>query len=634
MRVNLNSIIRDFKNANIVTVLKEAVVNSIQAHAKEIQIVFEFEKGLELNENAPKDETVLSIDVFDDGEGFTEKNIESFSTYKSDYKIKEGCKGIGRISYLKVFKKINITSFVKNEDNTDTCISLNFTPRFTQNSFKKKADKQTAWWKTHVHFETPNEQKKFNIKSISNEIYYHLLPLLLLKKEKNIEIKFYEKIHDGSCIVDDNSTIKTQEVPYLNQENFEVGHSKIPFTLSYYFKQIENSKNSNGIIEAFYCANKRTVMSFSKFIEINPINNMLTIFLLESPIFDKCVNDERDEFSIDKETPDLLTQLSWDDINKNLTNVLIKIIDTQFPDLKKQKDTFLKEIVEEYPYLVDFLGAKEVIGGVFQKDKFIENAEKKYSKEKLLLRKKLRDSKGKLEENLQKARKFASLELTQYIEFRDYILQRFDELMKPATLEKEVHNLFVPQRRLASKTSPLPLKENNLWLLDDKFMSYDYLQSEEEIKKFLSEVNLSAENPEKDAQKLSDRPDVVVYFDSIQEKKRAVLIEFKRPKANYKTDGIVQLDHYAQILIQNGVSEVYMYLIAEIDNAFENALRLTYKFSPIFSSKGKIYQRSLLPDLNAHQQVISSEAIIGNAKARNHVFMKIIKEDSLRHLST
>ncbi|WP_208431396.1 hypothetical protein [Bartonella doshiae] len=60
----------------------------------------------------------------------------------------------------------------------------------------------------------------------------------------------------------------------------------------------------------------------------------------------------------------------------------------------------MQKIAEEYPYLVDLLNTKDVIGGVFKEDSFIENAETKYSKRKLAFRKTLREGKGMPEENL------------------------------------------------------------------------------------------------------------------------------------------------------------------------------------------------------------------------------------------
>ncbi len=70
-------------------------------------------------ENQP----IFSISVFDNGDGFTKENIKSFSTYKSDYKIQEGCKGVRRITYLKIFEEVKIIIFSKDEHHAQ--ISLN-----------------------------------------------------------------------------------------------------------------------------------------------------------------------------------------------------------------------------------------------------------------------------------------------------------------------------------------------------------------------------------------------------------------------------------------------------------------------------------------------------------------------------
>ncbi|WP_375610343.1 MULTISPECIES: hypothetical protein [unclassified Bartonella] len=162
-------------------------------------------------------------------------------------------------------------------------------------------------------------------------------------------------------------------------------------------------------------------MPFSKFININPINNVMMIFLLESPILDKYVNDERNEFEINKIDPDLETQLTWDDINQTLKNTLNKILTANFRKLKKKKSTLLKKI--------------------------------------------------------------ASLELTQYIQFRDDILNQFSKLLTPKTLEKDIHNLFIHQGKTA-----------------DKFMSYNHLQSEKTIQELLSNVDSLSINSERKKQ--------------------------------------------------------------------------------------------------------------------------------------
>lgn len=55
--------------------------------------------------------SIHSFSIEDDGEGFTQKNIEAFSTLWTDNKRQIGCKGSGRFTWLSVFNIIQVDSF-------------------------------------------------------------------------------------------------------------------------------------------------------------------------------------------------------------------------------------------------------------------------------------------------------------------------------------------------------------------------------------------------------------------------------------------------------------------------------------------------------------------------------------------
>ena len=59
---------------------------------------------------------IIGIDVIDNGIGFTEDNRESFDTYRSDMKVKQGGKGFGRFMYLKYFNDVRIESIYRTDD--------------------------------------------------------------------------------------------------------------------------------------------------------------------------------------------------------------------------------------------------------------------------------------------------------------------------------------------------------------------------------------------------------------------------------------------------------------------------------------------------------------------------------------
>src|SRR5690554_6790335 len=107
--------------------LLEAVVNAIQAidsrpadavdstepgriivrvH-RDTQVAFEF--GAAGPGRAPL-KTIRGFTVEDNGVGFTSENMESFETLDSDFKSDIGCRGVGRLLWLKAFDRISIGS--------------------------------------------------------------------------------------------------------------------------------------------------------------------------------------------------------------------------------------------------------------------------------------------------------------------------------------------------------------------------------------------------------------------------------------------------------------------------------------------------------------------------------------------
>ena len=104
--------------------LFEAVVNSIQAVASVMpsadvgEIVVEIERStqqaLQLEgtgrRGAPPQEAIIGFRVRDNGCGFDDSNLRSFETLDSDFKASDGCRGVGRLLWLKAFDSVEINS--------------------------------------------------------------------------------------------------------------------------------------------------------------------------------------------------------------------------------------------------------------------------------------------------------------------------------------------------------------------------------------------------------------------------------------------------------------------------------------------------------------------------------------------
>ena len=222
-------------------------------------------------------------------------------------------------------------------------------------------------------------------------------------------------------------------------------------------------------------------------------------------------------------------------------------------------------------------------------------------------------------------------DLKSYFKHRENILNQFNKL-KDTQIEGQIHNLLFPQyfsRKEAEQKqaknyssdflNKIEFGYNNLWLIDDRFMGYSYIASEQYISTFIKNNNLQKV-------KGNGEMDIVVYFDN-EDKKRAVIVECKKMTANYKENGsgLHQLKHYARLLYESGITEIYLILPVNIDDNCRKDV-LSGDFCKVFTHSGELWQKSYL-DRNAYIQVITPDALIANAQARNKKFIEMANEE-------
>ena len=101
--------------------LYEAIVNSIQSISQS-QISNGYVHVKIERENTPSlfdytwETDIENIVITDNGIGFTDDNFKSFNTYASDFKKMLGCKGVGRMIWLKAFNSVEIHSTYQEND--------------------------------------------------------------------------------------------------------------------------------------------------------------------------------------------------------------------------------------------------------------------------------------------------------------------------------------------------------------------------------------------------------------------------------------------------------------------------------------------------------------------------------------
>ena len=103
--------------------LFDAVVNSIHSIEEKDElsgsdspsdIVVEIERrsqgtlGIGTSDDNP--EEIIGFKVTDTGIGFNEENMESFETVDTEHKVDKGCRGVGRLLWLKAFGRVDVRS--------------------------------------------------------------------------------------------------------------------------------------------------------------------------------------------------------------------------------------------------------------------------------------------------------------------------------------------------------------------------------------------------------------------------------------------------------------------------------------------------------------------------------------------
>lgn len=612
-------------------VIFEAITNAIHANATSIECTLNsFDNPLRDGEKEIAKKKVNTITVSDNGDGLNDENYDSFCKYRTEYKKALGCKGVGRFVFLKVYKYATFTSsLVNNQEvrsfrfdfdfDTDNieCIPSEVEKNFTEVKLNTLSESYVN------HNKHIDRRIEMDVEAIREKVLLNLIPTLFFYKKKGVEIT----ISFIDQTTSDQVFIEPEDIPDFEERKFIVKDrqgAEFEFTLNH---RIENAE---GKLNAYYCANNRTVCEFAdKDLKLNFPYGYSGFLLLESKYFDSRVNNERNDFDIKPIRTDLYTTLSWELINEELKKNVTDLVRAGIPETQEINKAKIKEIHEERPYLINYIDEADIeIAGFMDKKKLIDNAKKKFdnAKEKILA------TAGKEEytdKELYEAIELTHNELVSYINDRVLVLERLKKLIdKKERVEEIIHNLFMEMR---TDDDYYAVGKNNLWLLDDRYTTYSYAASDKRIREVLKGID--EENGDTDI--LDDKPDLSLFFShnpNKPERLKSVLVEIKPFDYASKPDrkkfaGIQQLLDYVKAFKEKEkIEEVSSFLITEIDDKLADRLR-TDGYTPLFSLESPIYHR-FYSEPNISIFVISASTLIKDAEARNKVFLDIIKKQS------
>jgi len=623
MKINLKQAVRAFfQNPSLEMVFIEAVANSIDANATQISIDISM-KSLSHQES-------LEITITDNGEGFTDERFKKFGELLS---VNENThKGVGRLVYLAYFDEILVESQYGKTKRTFT-----YDASFDEDKSDMKTNPEVD-----EKFETKIVFKKCSLQRLSSynvvlpdylkrRLLEEFYPKFYLKKEEKNRLDVSIGIHVSEIaknisIGNRKTIIKVTDIPEMETANVDARQIQLFENMDLKYSIIKRNDFSSPFIITALCIDDRTYNIKDVISDENVPNGYECVFLLSSTVFDGQVDASRQILQLNDTIKRGVVKLFRDKISE--------IFKDKIPEIAQKNEKTKESLSKTFPHLVGYFEEEEI--GVISRDKSIEIAQKKY----------LRDQKVILEsdslddDRFDKTIEISSRALAEYIIYREKIIEKIRTITTEDP-EAEIHNLIMPKRAIYRGDDVLSnVYSNNLWLLDNKYMTYSVAMSERTMKEIVEEIS-------DEIQSVTDnnKPDIAIIFSDnpqVENKKvDVVIIEFKKRGIKLaKTEEVIsQLRQRARKLMRyypEKIQRIWFYGIVEFTNEFKLSLK-DDEYTPLFS-KDKLYYKEnkihLSEDSDEYHLVgtyiLSIDAFIEDAKAQNETFLKILKSGFLK----
>lgn len=548
----------DLKPSDALLPLYESVVNAIVSlmktkdmpeEKKKIQI--QIERGeLPQNVEFSHTKTINSIKVIDNGEGFTDKNLNSYKTAYSRENKEFGCKGIGRFTILAGFEKISIKSNYTQSEKWHYR-ELTFDPINEVNIVKEeetqKTERKTIVELINCYNPIIKEYTAVDVNFIAEALMQHCLIYYLCKNLPRIEI-IDKETNEGSIVNDLYSALSTEREKPFSVRNYSF-NCYITKT-----KKVNNRKNHY----LHYCANSRVVGENRNIGKINtifsyPLQKDNNLYFLDayivSDLLDEKVYNARNGFRIpiEKEVGMFANngEITFQEIEEEIAKVLTSQYDefvkeTQDRNIKEVQDYIHKkaprykryanreDIINQIPPNLSDEKKEEFLYKIAYKERqTIEGNINKFIDNKVISKETIEEIKIQLKEKSA----FDADNLSDYMLRRKAIIQIFKQFLDADKegkykLEEDIHNLIFP---MGVTNENIDYESHNLWLLDERFATYSFIASDIPItsisqnKSRLEPDILMVEQPQMFDNRISFAPEKSGEVSSM------VIFEFKRP---------------------------------------------------------------------------------------------------------
>ena len=639
--------------------LYEAIVNSIQSinqgKIDDGKIIITIER--DNKENVPRsfvdgwETDIENIIIRDNGVGFTEENYRSFNTYATDFKKMLGCKGVGRMIWLKAFRSVEVESVYK-ENNQFFQRNFTFDSENAVSNESKKiiSDVDDSVKYTSIRLQGLMPKNKNNtpkkLTTIARDILNHCFIYFVLGTAPDI------KVTDEKDTISINSLFEEIGRENINSELFKIENYEFKII---HFRNFNSSVNNHCLN---LCANNRRVTSINLQNVLNGVNSKFITdddqeFVyngyITSKYLDDNVNKERTSFNIDENQGTFFANITKNDIIEEAAKLLLNYLSNDINSYNDSKRTKIEEYVykknpryrillSEFPECIDniLLSDDEM---KLEMELFKQEQQYKYKlkEEGTDLQKKIKDIRDnkdivkKVTAYAEKLSEMGKSSLAEYIVHRKAVLDLLENNLKyqdddgnSYAYEESIHQLVFPMQKTSDD---IDYTSHNLWLIDEKLSYHYYLASDKKIK---SMTPIQSES--------NNEPDITI-FDSPfafadenqQPYRNLTIIEFKRPgRENYtqEENPIQQVIEYmddfinGKIKTKDGLTidanesiRFFCYILCDVNDKIKKyAKQKDFKSAP-----DGIGYFNYLNNYNAYIEIVPYNKMIQDSKKRNKI---------------
>jgi hypothetical protein len=650
--------------------LFEAVVNSLHAIAEEsvdpsygeilVEIIrspqtkLAFEDG-KSRRGAPPQEPIVGFQITDNGVGFNDQNMTSFETLDSDYKAKQGCRGVGRLLWLKAFEAVTINSAFKDEGGGAKSRSFTFTAAHGVGSLTTKDLPPGSKLSTCVQlsgFERAyRDISPKNAATIANSLFEHCLWYFVrdggapnMKIRDGLEVIYLEDVYK-----DYMQSSSTKESISIKGKAFELTHLRLKagpdrqhFIAWCAANRVVDKENISGKIPGLHGKIKDDAGDF------------FYACYVTSPFLDQHVRPERIGFDIEEISDDLFsgTELCLSEIRGAIiaasSSQLRNHLEENERSGRERVEIFVAKRAPRYRPILSRIDAAKLSVDPEISDKELE----------LLLHKQLAEIEGsllseghevmnygkgetpaqykaRLKSYLEKVDDIKKSDLANYVFHRKIIIDIFEKAIQVGvdgkySREDLIHELIMPMRKTSDDVFA---ESSNLWLIDERLAFHNFLASDRPLSALPITGSTANKEPDICALNVFDEPMLVSEGQRLP-LASIVVVEIKRPMRNDAAAGedkdpIEQALGYLERIREGGVKtsrgrEIpgsdtvpgFCYVISDLTKS----VRSRCKFHNLRVTSDNQGYFGYNDNFKSYIEVISFDRLLNAARERNRAF--------------